>query len=368
VANTGLGMVIKIDIAEIYTPIKEQMQKAALFILGLLIVGLWLIRKHLLPLVESIDSARAQAEQEKARFVVAAEGGFDSFYIFDAVRDQKNEIVDFRCTFINQRASEFIYRKPGEFVGKLLCEELPFARGPMHFDKLKYVIETGQPIFDELMIDDTQVQPSWISRQIVKLGDGAAVTTRDITKQKDTENHMRHVAMHDAMTGLPNRALYEDRAQVALEHAKRDQQQFAIALIDVDHFKRVNDTLGHYMGDILLKHLAVILTKNIRPSDTVGRLGGDEFALVLPNVSHPDGSTVVLDKIFKALEETIMVEGHELHISISVGISAYPDDGTDLATLLRHADEAMYDAKAAGRNNFQIYNNPKTLNLVRRES
>jgi diguanylate cyclase (GGDEF)-like protein len=139
-------------------------------------------------------------------------------------------------------------------------------------------------------------------------------------------------------------------------------------LIDVDHFKRVNDTLGHYMGDILLKQLAVVLTKNIRPSDTVGRLGGDEFALVLPNVSHPDGSTVVLDKIFKALEETIMVEGHELHISISVGISAYPDDGTDLATLLRHADEAMYDAKAAGRNNFQIYNNPKTLNLVRRES
>lgn len=355
IAETGLGMVIKFDVAELYEPIKEQLQKASALVVGLLAFGLWLIRKRLLPLVKNIHDARTQAESDKARFIAAAEGGFDSFYIFDALRDAQNEIIDFRCTFINTRGSQLISRKPGEFVGKLLCETLPLNRGAMYFDRFKSVIESGHPAYDELQMDDTQIDALWIARQIVKLGDGIAVTVRDITEQKRTEEYMRHVAMHDVLTGLPNRALFDDRAQVALQHAKRDKQMMAIVLLDLDHFKRVNDTYGHQVGDQLLKHLADCLSKNIRPSDTAARLGGDEFALVLPNISHPDGSVTVLNKILKALQLPIMVNGRELHASVSIGICAYPADGLDMITLMRHADVAMYAAKAAGRNNFKIY-------------
>ncbi|PPC95260.1 MAG: hypothetical protein CTY33_00455 [Methylotenera sp.] len=355
IGNTGLGMVIKMDIAEIYSPIKEQFHRAAWFIFGLLGLGLWFIHRNLVPLIRNIDSARRQAEREKIRFVAATEGSFDSFYIFDSVRDENHQIIDFRCSYINQRGGDLISRKPEEFINTLLLQELPFTRGPMYFDRFKQVIDTGISINDELKLDKASIAASWIARQIVKLGDGVAVTLRDISEQKKNESHMHHVAMHDVLTNLPNRALFDDRINTAMKQAKRDNTQMAIALIDIDYFKKVNDTFGHHVGDALLKEFAARISVNIRPSDTLARLGGDEFALILPNTDHPKESSIVLMKLFKVLQSPIQATGYKLQVGISVGIAAYPKDGTDLNVLIRHADEAMYNAKAAGRNNFQIY-------------
>ena len=360
IGKIGLGMVIKINIAEIYAPIKEQFKKTAFVILALIIFGLFLVRKHLFPLVRKINIAKQEAEQDRARFVAAAEGGFDCFYIFDAVRNSNNEIVDFRCNFINQKGSELISKKPNEFLGKLLCEELPQTRGALYFDTYKHVVETGHSVYDEINLKDPQIQAYWIARQIIKLGDGIAITARDITGQKNIENSMRHLATHDVLTKLPNRILFDDRVNVALERAKRDRQQIAIALIDLDYFKHINDTYGHTVGDAFLQQFAQRLTENIRPSDTAARLGGDEFGLVLPNIVHPNGSAILLTKLFKVFKEPIYISGHKLKVSFSIGICAYPENGKDLKTLLHHADIAMYNAKGAGRNNFQIYINSKS--------
>lgn len=357
IGDTGIGMMIKIDIAEIYAPIREQFQKVALLVLGLLICGLWLIHRHLLPLVQKINRAKELAQQDNAKFVAAAEGGMDSFYIFDAVRDAQNELIDFRCSFINQKGSELISRKPNEFLGKLLCQELPLTRGPMYFDRFKHVIETGHSVYDELELIDPNIQANWLARQVVKLGDGVAITARDITAQKLAQDNMQHLAMHDALTNLPNRTLFEDRLRTALKHAERDKQQIAIALIDLDYFKHINDTYGHPVGDVFLQQFTQRLTENIRPSDTLARLGGDEFALILPNIAHPDGSIILLTKLFAALQAPLLVSGHALPANMSIGICTYPDNGRDFSTLVRHADEAMYSVKAAGRNNFKIYRN-----------
>lgn len=498
IANTGLGMVIKIDVDEIYAPIREQLNKVLLFLMGLIGIGFLLIRQRVLPILHQITDARKSADIEKARFIAAAEGGFDAFYIFDAVRDRAGNIADFRCVFVNQIGARLISREPQQFMGRLLCEELPYTREPMYFDVFKQVVETGKPVQEEFHVDHPELAAKWLARQIIKLGDGIALTARDITtkkqtelalkeaerlqsaivdsasysiiatdvrgtiismnkaaqrmlwydkdelvgkatpliihdkdevvirakelsnqlgrtiqpgfevftaqigddlpeerewtyirkdgsrfsvklsvtelrdhtssvvgylgvafditEQKRTEEYIRHIALHDVLTGLPNRALFDDRVKVALETAKREKQKLAIALLDLDHFKHINDSLGHHIGDKLLEEVSARLTANLRPSDTVARMGGDEFAFVLPNITHPQGTAVVFDKIIKAFKPLVIVGNHKLHISASIGVCAYPDDGNDQATLIRNADTAMYRAKELGRNHYQIFN------------
>lgn len=177
----------------------------------------------------------------------------------------------------------------------------------------------------------------------------------DISEQKRQEENIRHIALHDALSGLPNRSLFNDRARQALEQARRNKENVAIALLDVDHFKNINDSLGHHIGDLLLQEVAQRLVGNVRISDTIARLGGDEFAFLLPNIESPNGIQMVMQKIIKALQPTIDANDHQLHITASIGVAMFPNDGEDVATLLRKADTAMYAAKKIGRNNFQIF-------------
>lgn len=184
---------------------------------------------------------------------------------------------------------------------------------------------------------------------------GYLAVAYDISVQKRADEYIRHIALHDVLTGLPNRALFDDRASVAIEQAKRNKQQVTIALLDLDHFKHINDSLGHHIGDKLLQEVTKRLTQNLRPTDTIARMGGDEFAFVLPNIKHPNGSATVFNHIIDALKPTFEAANHQLHATASIGVCVYPNDGEDLPTLLRNADTAMYRAKALGRNNFQIF-------------
>jgi len=177
----------------------------------------------------------------------------------------------------------------------------------------------------------------------------------EIVERRQAEARVHHMAYHDALTGLPNRALLAERLDRALLAARRDGRKLALMFIDLDRFKTINDSLGHATGDFLLQQVAQRLCRVVRASDTVARLGGDEFVVLVPGVHASEECGLVGDKIIEALAEPVRFEGRNLHISPSIGICLYPDDGADVDSLMRKADAAMYQAKAAGRNNYQFF-------------
>ncbi len=160
---------------------------------------------------------------------------------------------------------------------------------------------------------------------------------------------LRHMAQHDLLTGLPNRALFSDRLNQELARAKRQQGRFAMAFLDLDHFKPINDNFGHDVGDQVLRQVAKRLQDCVRAADTVGRIGGDEFVMLLAQLSNSDAILALTEKIRECLRQPFFVDGHELPISCCIGVAVYPEDGTDAVTLTKGADDAMYRAKAAGR-------------------
>lgn len=179
---------------------------------------------------------------------------------------------------------------------------------------------------------------------------------RDISERKETELRMAHMAQHDPLTGLPNRALFYDRLQQELAHAKRDRTRLALMFLDLDRFKSVNDTLGHAVGDLLLKAAALRMIECVRQSDTVGRIGGDEFVVLLPVITNDQDALLMALKIRQALEEPFSLPGgHTVHISCSTGIATYPEHGDDEIELSRNADAAMYLAKDLGRNRAELF-------------
>jgi diguanylate cyclase (GGDEF)-like protein/PAS domain S-box-containing protein len=177
----------------------------------------------------------------------------------------------------------------------------------------------------------------------------------DITERKQSEERMRHIAQHDALTGLPNRMALLMRLAQLLPEARRHGWKIAMMFLDLDRFKIINDTLGHQIGDELLREVACRLSSVVRETDFVARLGGDEFVIVLPGIASAADAAAVAGKAIAALSSSIEANGHELHTSPSIGISLFPDDGPDGDTILKNADTAMYHAKAAGRNNFQFF-------------
>jgi diguanylate cyclase (GGDEF)-like protein/PAS domain S-box-containing protein len=177
----------------------------------------------------------------------------------------------------------------------------------------------------------------------------------DITKVKESQDKLDHLAHHDPLTGLPNRLLFHDRLQHAMVRAARSNRQLAVMFIDLDRFKTVNDTLGHHVGDELLKQVAGQLAGCLRDGDTLARLGGDEFIVLLEDVDGAAGARQVAEKLMRLFERPVLVADYELFVTGSVGISLFPYDATDMNMLIRNADVAMYQAKARGRNGYQLY-------------
>jgi len=188
----------------------------------------------------------------------------------------------------------------------------------------------------------------------------------DITERKQAEERMRHIAQHDALTGLPNRLALLMRLGQLLPEARRHGWHLAIMFIDLDRFKIINDTLGHQVGDELLREVACRLSNVVRETDFVARLGGDEFVVILPGINSPADAAIVAGKIIASLSTPIHAEGHELHTSPSIGISLFPSDGPDGDSILKNADTAMYHAKSAGRNNYQFFASDMNLATAER--
>lgn len=194
---------------------------------------------------------------------------------------------------------------------------------------------------------------------------------RNVTEKTLYQEKLDHLAHHDPLTGLPNRLLFSDRLSMKLSESRQNGQSMAIMFIDLDRFKLINDTLGHNVGDGLLKDVASRLRKTLRDVDTIARMGGDEFTLILPNIRTTEHPMRVASRVLQAFSAPFQVEGHELFISPSIGVSIYPEDGQDVETLVKNADTAMYRAKEQGRNNCQLYTkalNAKALERITLET
>ncbi len=227
--------------------------------------------------------------------------------------------------------------------------------------------ELGNLIGDfNTMLDEIQTRDQQLKEHQVELEERVAIRTQELeianielaSSKEQAEavaKRMEYHAHHDALTGLPNRILLNDRIRKGLAHARRQQSMLALLFLDLDRFKIINDSLGHAVGDQLLRVISRRLKSCLREGDTIARLGGDEFMVLLPDIKSASDAGRIGSKIIKSLTDSISCNGHELHITTSVGISVYPFDGADADTLVKHADISMYRAKDIGRNRMVYY-------------
>ncbi|HEX9198473.1 MAG TPA: EAL domain-containing protein [Acidobacteriaceae bacterium] len=452
----------------------------------------------LFPYVRTIIGAVISANKEHEKFVVATESSLDAFYIFESVRDDAKNIVDFRISYVNENGEQSIGKPRAELLGRNLSEVLPYLVSTKMMDRYKQVVLSGIPFTDEHVVEREGVDPYWIVMQVVRLGDGVAVTNRDVTEERahqhqianlneltqsmienapfsiiatdpagtvtamnpaaesltfyrkheligqhsmvmlhdpaemsvravqlskdmhqpvqagfnsliakprqgQTDEHewtyvrkdgsriwvnlamtalkteggkiagylgiafditerkklteyVNHLAHHDQLTGLPNRVLLDDRMRQAIQRAKRNRHKVAVLMVDVDYFKRINDSLGHSAGDSLLDSIAKKLCSAVRQTDTVARMGGDEFVIVMPEFRDEKDAERCAEAIIQKVSTPTMLGNREVNVTVSVGLCIFPDCASDADSLLKNADQALYEAKESGRNAFHVFN------------
>jgi diguanylate cyclase (GGDEF)-like protein/PAS domain S-box-containing protein len=280
------------------------------------------------------------------------ENGQEAIFITDA----EETIIDVNSAFerlTGYRRDEIIGQKPGILASG--------RHSPEFYQSMRQALEVEGGWSGEIWNrrKDGSIFPEWqtISAVLDEHGQVSHYISSftDMTERKDAEERLRRMAEYDGLTGLPNRHLLTDRAEQARSTAQRRQRHIALMFLDLDRFKNINDTLGHGCGDTVLNTIAERLQQNIRNADTASRIGGDEFVVLLSDIEHPDDAALVAGKLLEQIGKPFEVDGHLLEITPSIGIAIYPEDGEDVDTLLKHADAAMYHAKAEGRNNFQFF-------------
>jgi diguanylate cyclase (GGDEF)-like protein len=351
VGFTGLGMVVKIDAAEINAPLGRRFGSAMALLAALVTAGVWLLRRRLAPLTRALVDAREQATRIAAQFKGAAESSLDAYFLMDAVRDRRGGVVDFRIRYLNASGEVLVARPSEDIAGRTLREVMPDEQARYLIARYTRIVATGTSLSEELRMSATDASAPWIAHQAVKLGDGVSVTARDITHRKNVERQLRSRAENDALTGLPNRALFFDRLGSALAQARQASSGVGVLFLDVDHFKLVNDTHGHAVGDRVLIEFGRRLRAAVRVTDTVARLGGDEFAILLPRVEGFAPAERIANDILDAMRAPFVIGALQLVVgtSIGAGLSA----GHDTAeALVGRADRSLYHAKRSGRGTF----------------
>ncbi len=505
IGRTGLGLVLRMDINEVYAPVRRELFFIFPLVATLIAAGLWLVRTRVKPLAAALASAHAAERNTRARFEAATESSPDAFVILESARNSKGEIVDFRHVYANSHAARMMAMSVDEMLGRSFLESFPEQMEA--FAQFRNVVLSGKPFVSEFSRMGENGEVLWFQRQVVAMPEGVAVTSRNITQEKrllrelessnrlrtailesaaysiistDVEGrvitfnkaaermlwyradevvgkttllkfhdmdeireraealsqelhqkvapdfevfaakakryvheehewtyirkdgsrfpvrlsmtplqdeggvvqgflgiaydiaeekrmreYIRHIALHDVLTGLPNRALLEDRVNMAIELQQRKNVSFALGMMDIDRFKNINDSMGHHIGDRLLREFVERVKSGMRPSDTLARMGGDEFVLLLAETDEA-GVAIVAERILKALMVPVNTGTQELHITSSIGFSICPRDGKDLNELLRCADVAMYWVKEHGRNGYRIYSREMDVGAAER--
>ncbi|WP_189836515.1 sensor domain-containing protein, partial [Sulfurirhabdus autotrophica] len=261
---------------------------------------------------------------------------------------------------INLTAARMLGDERSALLGKpfSLCVEKDSM--PIFYAHLQRVFSSQEKMVDNVRLKCKNLAPTEVSMESISIYQGANHTAIcrtaliDISQRKALER-ARFLANFDSLTGLPNRTLLEDRVAQALATAQRNHTQVGVLFLDLDRFKPINDTFGHAVGDMLLQEVANRLMQCVRKVDTVARLGGDEFIVLLPDLNGGEHAVIAVDNILQSMSQLFIIEGHQFKIMPSIGISIYPDDGSDMQTLIRSADAAMYHAKKSPHQHFKFY-------------
>ncbi|PTR17221.1 PAS domain S-box-containing protein/diguanylate cyclase (GGDEF)-like protein [Nitrosospira sp. Nsp2] len=308
---------------------------------------------------------RKQAEAYTAQLAAIVESSYDAIIVKDL-----NGII----TSWNAGAERIFGYRADEIIGCSIFGLIPRDR-LQEESRIMSLIKSGKPVdhFETVRLAkggkliDVSVTISPMKDSVGNVI-GASKVARDITQRKEAQERIEHLAHYDPLTGLPNRALLADRIKIAIAHADRYSHRLALLFVDLDRFKLVNDSLGHEIGDKLLKVVAERLQSSVRQIDTISRVGGDEFIVLLGQIDSPEDAARVARKIITALSQPHEIEEHELLVSASIGISIYPDSAKDASGLMRNADSSMYCAKEAGRNRYQFYSVELTSRATERLS
>ena len=285
---------------------------------------------------------------------------------YRAVVEDQTEYIrrfdrDRRLTFVNGALCALLQKRREDLLGADYLQVMPEVERNMVQERLRSLTPAHPAVSYELQValpDGTRRWHEWTDRGIFdeagRLSEYQSVG-RDITERKRAEQQARYLAQHDPLTDLPNRALLEDHLQYALGQARRDQRQIAVLLLDLDGFKRVNDTLGHLVGDRLLRAVSERLRHSLRASDVVARFGGDEFAVVQTAISDPRAAVVLTRKLLDALARPFELGGETMLLAASAGVALFPDHGGTPEALIKAADLALYRAKEEGRSKFRLF-------------
>ena len=307
--------------------------------------------------------AEQELEQREKRFRTIVEKSWSGVVLLDSelrfsfVGSSTHHLIGYEDhELIGHSFFDFVHPREAAAARKVFSDVLPNPNREAH-GELRFRHKDGRWIWLEGFSQNLLHEPS--VRAIV-------LNYRDISQRKETEKQLEYRAHYDSLTGLPNRLLFRDRLVNSLAHARRNRVGVAVMYLDVDHFKLVNDGLGHSFGDLLLADVAQRLQASLRASDTISRIGGDEFSILLPEVTNAEAVAGVARKILDSLARPFAVNGHDLFITASIGISCYPSDGDDAEALLKCADAAMYRAKELGRNQAQLFTASMNERYVRR--
>lgn len=361
VGSLGLGMVLKMDSRQFYAPVWEQLRYLLPLMAGMLGVALLLLRWQLTPLVSGLIRSERKAREALIQ-LQNSENRVQA--VLDNVEEGIITLNDIgTIELFNPGAERMFGYRSHEVLGKNLSLLIPEPYYSEYDEGLAFSLQPGQSSALGGSREVAGVRrngsrfPMEVRLSQFSLGGQRRFigTLRDITERKEAEAKIIHLAHFDALTDLPNRLLVQDRIQQAIVSAQRSGLEFAVLFIDLDKFKDINDSLGHDAGDRLLEIVARRLTESLRAEDTVGRQGGDEFIVLLASLTTAGDSSRVAQKILDALAVPFEIHGQTLRSGASIGIAVYPQDGTDVETLMKNSDTAMYSAKAAGRNNYQFF-------------
>ncbi|MET0081180.1 MAG: EAL domain-containing protein, partial [Candidatus Thiodiazotropha lotti] len=297
----------------------------------------------------------------ESRFRELFDNMSDGVAIYEAV----DEGEDFIFIDYNQAGERIGKNKKEEVIGSRLSEVFPGAVDMGLFAVLQRVLKTGEPeLFPVASYNDNRIA-LWVENYVFRIRDKEVVAIyQDITAQKEYQQQLEHIAHFDALTNLPNRVLLSDRLNQAMHQEERRGKKLAVAYLDLDGFKTVNDDYGHEVGDQLLAVLAMRMKDVLREGDTVARMGGDEFVAVLIDLSEQNDSVQLLERLLDSVSHPVQLGDHKLQVEASIGVAFYPQiEIVDADQLIRQADQAMYMAKQAGKNRYQIFDSEQARSI-----